>query len=167
MQRKAVPFRAWYYFRQGYTTYLAFLLTSVNTLVTVYYLAIERIPDLKIVFPTFGVWAAVMVVTVTPVAVLIGWLHFKRSRAYASEADVLAETNPYYYKLPPGYWREALAPAMLELLRLNVKILSKEQLSEKEIDSIKILQKKFEELIQGEFVGEPKRMGGPKRIPPQ
>jgi len=167
MQKKTLPFRAWFYFRQGYATYLAFILASVNTLVTVYYLAIQKVPDLQVLFPSLAIWTAVMVTTVTPVAVFIGWLHYKRSHAYTAEADVIIESNPYNYKLPPGYWREALAPAILELLRLNVMILSKEQLSKEEIDKVRNLQIKFEELIEGGFVGERRNWSGPKRIPPK
>jgi hypothetical protein len=32
--------------------------------------------------------------------------------------------NPYNYKLPPGFWREALAPTFLELLMQNRRILA-------------------------------------------
>jgi len=156
--RKGLPFRAWYYFRTGYATYLAFIIASLNTLVTVYYLAINNIPDLKGVFPSFSIWVAFMVTSVTPLAVFLGWLHLKRSGAYRSELDVSVEANPYYYKLPPGYWREALAPVLLELLRLNLKIISKETISEGEMNSLKNLQKKLETLIDGGYLGSPKRI---------
>lgn len=153
-----MPFRAWYYFRTGYATYLAFIMTGINTLVTVYYLAIASISDLQSVFPSFTVWALTMTAIVAPIGVFIGWLHLKRSPAYRSEVDVSVEANPYYYKLPPGYWKEALAPTMLELLRLNLKIISKEPLSASELDSLKNLQKKLETLISGGYIGEPRRM---------
>ena len=156
--RKSLPFRAWYYFRTGYATYLAFLLASVNTVVTVYYLAIQNLPALQVVFPSFTIWVLFVTFVVTPIGVFLGWLHLKRSPAYRSEMDIAMEANPYYYKLPPGYWREALAPAMLEILRLNLKVLNKEPMSEAEIDSLKNLQKKLQVLIDGGFVGQPRRM---------
>ena len=141
----------------GYITYLSFLVAAANALVTVYYLAIDRIPDLNVLFPSFTVWTIFMVGVVSPVGVLLGWLHFKRTPAYTSEMDIAVEANPYYYKLPPGYWREALAPVLLELLRLNLKIISKEPLTEAETLSLKNLQKKLETLIEGGHLGDPKR----------
>ena len=158
MRKKSLPFRAWYYFRMGYATYLAFLVVSVNTMVTVYYLAINNIEDLKVVFPSFGIWAVFIVTTVTPLAVFLGWLHLKRSPAYRSELEVSIEANPYYYKLPPGFWKEALVPVLLEILRLNLKIISKEPLAETELNTLKSLQKKLETLIEGGYLGDPKRM---------
>jgi hypothetical protein len=49
--------RSWYYFGMGKNTYMAFFLGFVTTLVTVYYLAINSIPFLKSVFPTFWSFA--------------------------------------------------------------------------------------------------------------
>lgn len=142
----------------GYATYLTFILASINAMVTVYYLAINNIPALEVVFPSFSIWVAFVVATVTPLAVFLGWLHLKRSPAYRSELDVSIEANPYYYKLPPGYWKEALAPVLLELLRLNLKIISKEPLTETELNTLKNLQKKLETLIDGGYLGDPKRI---------
>src|SRR5919198_4074587 len=141
--RRILPFRAWYYFRTGYATYLSFILSAVNVMVTVYYLAIDRVPDIKAVFPNFGSWAIFVTIIGVPLAVSIGWLHMKRSPAYRSEIDVSVEANPYYYKLPPGYWKDALVPVLLETMKLNIKLLNKETLSENEISSLKELQRKL------------------------
>jgi hypothetical protein len=142
----------------GYATYLAFILATVNTMVTVYYLAIGSVPQLASVFPSFGVWTIFVILTMGPLGVFVGWLHLKRSAAYRSEAEVAAEANPYLYKLPPGYWREAVIPTMLELLSLNLKVLNKEPLTDSEVNSLKALQKKLQHLIDGGFVGQPRRM---------
>jgi len=158
MMRRNLPFRAWYYFRVGYTTYLAFLMATANTMVTVYYLAIKTVPALEGIFPSFSVWTLFIIFTVGPIAVFAGWLHLKRSPAYRAEAEISTEANPYLYKLPPGYWREALIPAILEILRLNLKIVNKEPMTSEEMESLKILQKKLQFLIDGGFVGQPKRM---------
>jgi hypothetical protein len=156
--KKSMPFRAWYYFRTGYATYLTFIITTLNVMVTVYYLAIKNIPSLQVVFPSFFVWAVFVTVIGGPLAIFVGWLHLKRSPAYRSELDVGVEANPYYYKLPPGYWREALVPVMLELLKLNLKLLNKETLTDEEKNSLKELQKKMETLVNGGYVGIPRRM---------
>ncbi|MER3407310.1 MAG: hypothetical protein C4292_00320, partial [Nitrososphaera sp.] len=70
--KASLPFRAWYYFRTGYSTYLAFMIATVNTMVTVYYLAIKNIPDLQIIFPSFTVWVLFVVFAIAPLAVLVG-----------------------------------------------------------------------------------------------
>lgn len=156
--RRILPFRTWYYFRTGYATYLSFIISTVNVMVTVYYLAINNITDLRNVFPNFGSWAITVTVIGVPLAVFIGWLHLKRSPAYRSEIDVSVEANPYYYKLPPGYWKDALVPVMLETMKLNIKLLNKESLSEAEVKSLKDLQEKLEHLIQGGRIDSSERL---------
>ncbi|HEY8140068.1 MAG TPA: hypothetical protein VIE86_03195, partial [Nitrososphaera sp.] len=126
--RTNLPFRSWFYFRTGFAVYLSFLIAAVNMIVTVYYLAIERIDALDPIFPDFTRWAVTVILVGVPLAVFIGWLHLKRSPAYSSEIDVGVEANPYYYKLPPGYWKEALVPVLLETMKLNIKLLNKESL---------------------------------------
>lgn len=153
--RASLPFRAWFYFRMGYSVYLSFILAAVNVMVTVYYLAISNIEDLSSVFPDFTSWAITVILIGTPLAVFIGWMHLKRSPAYRSEMDVSVESNPYYYKLPPGYWKDALVPALLETMKLNIKLLNKEVLTETEIKQLKELQRKLELLIDGGRLGSP------------
>jgi len=151
--RSRLPFRSWYYFRTGYGTYLAFILAAINMMVVVYYLAIKNVPSLETVFPSFAIWALTITAGGIPLGVFLGWLHVKRSAAYRSEVDIQVEANPYYYKLPPGYWVEVFAPTYLELLRLNLKLLNKEPLTEEEQKQIKELQKKLENLINGGYAG--------------
>ena len=53
MSHQNKGFRGWFYFRQGWSMYFAFLFAAVNTLTVTYYLAIERYPLLHDLFPTF------------------------------------------------------------------------------------------------------------------
>ena len=147
--KKTLPFRAWFYFRMGWSTYFAFIFAAVNTLVVTYYLAIERIPELKYIFPSFSIYAAVMIVIGIPLLVLFGYVHFKKSQAYSSEADIGVESNPYYFKLPPGHQRDVLVPLQLLLSQMILKIAINEKLTTEEIDKLKDIQKKLEILIQG------------------
>jgi len=150
--------RAWYYFRMGYSTYLTFLLGYVSTLVTVYYLAIRNAPPLLEIFPHFAPFAVLATVIGGPLAVLAGWVHFKRSILYSSEADIAAEANPYQYKLPPGYAKEALFPATLLQFQIMRRLGEKNGiLSEAEIAQIAELEKKLQILIDGGIVGTVKR----------
>lgn len=151
-------FRAWYYFRIGYSTYLTFLLGYVSTFVTLYYLAIRNMPPLLDLFPHFADFLIAGTLIGGPLAVAIGWVHMKRSGLYASELDVSVEGNPYNYKLIPGYWQEAFAPTFLALLKQNRKILASNRLLSAEEDrTIVELERKLETLISGGYVGEPRR----------
>ncbi|MGH9922644.1 MAG: hypothetical protein ACRD38_07820 [Nitrososphaerales archaeon] len=152
-KRSRLPFRSWFYFRMGFHTYLAFILSAINMMVVVYYLAIKSVPVLETIFPSFVIWALAVSAVGVPLSVFLGHLHVKRSGAFRSELDIQVEANPYYYKLPPGFWKEVFAPTYLELLRLNLKLLNKEPLTEEEQKHIKELQKRLENLIGGGYVG--------------
>jgi hypothetical protein len=151
-------YRAWYYFRQGYSTYLTFLLGYVSTLVTVYYLAVRNMPPLLDLFPHFASFAVLATVVGVPLAVVIGWVHMKRSRLFSSEQDITVESNPYQYKLAPGYLKEVWFPVMLMQLRLLGKIAeNKGFLTDSERAEMDELEKKMRTLLTGGYVGAPKR----------
>lgn len=76
----------------------------------------------------------------------------------ASEQDIMAEANPYAYKLQPGYLREAFAPLYLEMIRLLKKIADRENLiTSEERNQIENLENMMKTLIQGGYVGTPRR----------
>ena len=93
--KETLSFRAWFYFRQGYGLYFAFILAGINTLTLTYFLAIENYPLLKEVFPTFVHYVIILVAIGVPALITVGYLHYKRSPAYRSEAGIMQETNPY------------------------------------------------------------------------
>ena len=93
--KEKLPFRAWFYFRQGYGLYFAFLLAGINTLTLTYFLAIENYPLLQEVFPSFGHYVIILVSIGVPALITVGYIHYKRSPAYRSEAGIMQETNPY------------------------------------------------------------------------
>lgn len=151
--KKKLPFRTWFYFRQGWTTYFAFIFAAVNTLVTTYYLAIENIPALKSIFPTFFVYVIIVVGIGVPLLVIIGYIHYKKSSAYSAEADINVESYPYFYKLPPGWNQEVVFPLYSIMMQLLVKISNNEKLTDKEIKEIKNLEEKLDLLTRGGYVG--------------
>ena len=155
--RKNLGFRAWFYFRQGWTAYFAFIISAINTMVVTYYLAIERAPFLKEIFPTFITYLVIMVVVGVPTLVLVGYVHYKKSGAYTAEADINVESYPYWYKLPPGWNMEVLFPLYLTMVNLLVKLSKNEKLTDEENNMISELQKKLDVLIKGGYVGNPKR----------
>lgn len=152
--------RVWFYFRIGYATYLTFILGFVSTLITVYYLAIKSIPDLLNLFPRFVPFAVIATAVGAPLSIGVGWIHYKRSSAFTSEADIQVEANPYYYKLAPGYNLEVLGPLYLEILVLLKRIVAeKKMLNDDDQARIEKLEQQLQILNKGGFVGTPRRKG--------
>lgn len=150
--------RLWYYFRIGYATYLTFILGALNTLVVVWYLAIREVPAVESFFGHFVPFAIVTTLVGIPSGVIIGWVHLKRSPAYSSEQDITAEANPYFYKLPPGYNREAFAPLYLELLvELNRLLDAHNLLTDEDRPRIETIRRKLQVLADGGIVGTPRK----------
>ena len=87
-------FRSWYYFRMGWSTYFAFIFAAINTLTVTYFLAIEKVPSLEILFPNFIQYVLIVSGIGTPLLILVGYAHYKRSKAFKSEVDIIVETNP-------------------------------------------------------------------------
>ena len=157
MQLKKLIFRSWYYFRQGWSTYFAFIFAAINTLVTTYYLAIKNLPSLTQIFPTFLMYAGIISAIGIPLLVALGYIHFKKSAAFSSEQSVTAESHPYNFKLTPGYNIEVVFPLYLTMTNYMIKWSRNQKLTDEEINEITELQKKLNILIQGGFVGNPKR----------
>jgi len=151
------PFRYWFYLRQGYTVYFTFLIAGVNVLTVTYFLAIDKAPFLKEIFPTFPIYVAYAVLLGVPLLVFIGYLHFKKMPAFKSEAEVNIENNPYNYRIPPGWWTEAVFPFYLLTTKILLKLSNNEKLTEAEIKNLDELQKKFVHLLEGGYVGNKKR----------
>ena len=127
-------FRSWFYFRTGWQTYFAFILAAINTLTVTYFLAIENYPSLKTVFPSFEIYILITASIGIPLLVLIGFVHFKRSHSFKSEADVLIESNPYQRRNTVN--NDIILRLNLQLMSTLLKVAKKEDLSEEEIEEI-------------------------------
>jgi hypothetical protein len=141
--QKNLPFRTWFYFRLGWATYFAFLFAAINTLTVTYYLAIEKYPVLFEIFPTFLQYVFVVGIIGIPILIIIGYVHYKKSPAYKSEADVMIEANPHAHRMLIN--SETMLGMTLELLNLITKISNNEKLSDVEKKSISKLQKDLAE----------------------
>ena len=93
--KQNIGFRGWFYFRQGWSTYFAFIFAAINTMVVTYYLAIDNIPILKTVFPTFYIYLAITASLGIPLLIFIGYAHQKKTASYKAEVDVHYESNPH------------------------------------------------------------------------
>jgi amino acid permease len=141
--QKNLPFRTWFYFRLGWSTYFAFLFAAINTLTVTYYLAIEKYPVLFEIFPTFGQYVLYIGIIGIPILIFIGYVHYKKSPAYKSEADVVIESNPHSKRMLLN--SETMLGLTLELLNLITKISNNEKLSDVEKKSILKLQEDLTE----------------------
>ena len=133
--KQNLAFRSWFYFRTGWQTYFAFVLAAINTLTVTYFLAIENYPSLKTIFPSFEIYILIVVSIGIPLLVLIGFVHFKRSKSFRSEADVLVESNPYQRRNTVN--SEIILRLNLQLMSTLLKVAKKEDLSEKSIQIFK------------------------------
>ena len=147
-------FRAWFYFRQGWSTYFAFIFAAVNTLTVTYYLAIENYPFLKTIFPSFEQYILIVVIIGIPLLVLVGYAHYKKTPSYRAEADVWVESNPYQARVLVNT-QFSLALNM-KLTNILLKLSSKQEITQEEIDEIKVLQTKFLEHMQDRTISNKK-----------
>ena len=135
-------------------------MAAINVLTVTYFLAIENYPVLQAIFPTFGHYIIIIVGIGVPLLVLVGYFHYKRSQAYAAEADINIEANPYWYKIPPGWNKEVVFPLYLNMINLMLKMSKNEKLAPDEIEKMSDIQKSLSNLIDGGYVGKPPRMKG-------
>ena len=157
MKISVFVFRLWYYFRLGYGVYLAIAMGFIGMVTSLYYLMVKDVPFLYGIFPSFASFVIVGFILLLPAGILFGWVHAKRSHAFAAEFDIAVETNPYYYKLPPGYVTEAQFPVYLSIIRLLKKIGERERfLSREEMAEIEELEEKLKVLMRGGQLGTPR-----------
>ena len=146
MYKNSVPFRAWYYFRMGWSTYFAFILAAINTLTVTYFLAIDNYPSLKSIFPSFEIYILIIVSVGIPVLIAIGYAHFKRTQAFKSEIDVMIESNPYQRRNTVN--NEINLRVNLQLMKLLTKLVNNEKLDTSESENLKKLIKTYEEFTE-------------------
>jgi hypothetical protein len=152
--KKNLGFRSWFYFRQGWSSYFTFILATVNTLVITYYLAIENLPILQGIFPSFSYYMLTFIMVGVPLLVFVGYVHYKRSSAFGAEADISHETNPLLYRLPDGWTTRVTYPLYLSMSIFITKLSNNEKLTADEITELNELQKKLELLIKGGSIGK-------------
>jgi hypothetical protein len=131
---KNTGFRSWYYFRMGWSTYFAFIFAAINTLTVTYYLAIEKVPILEILFPNFIQYVVIISGIGVPILVAVGYVHYKRSKAFKSEVDIIVETNPYQRRTIVN--TELLLETNLKLMEFLIRLSKNEKINEQEIKEL-------------------------------
>ena len=140
-----LPFRAWFYFRQGYGLYFAFIFAGINTLTLTYFLAIENYPVLKEVFPTFAIYTLAAVGIGIPLLICVGYFHFKRTPAYRSETAFNFESNPFSRRMLVN--TELTLKINQELIALLLKMQKGEKTNEEALEQIQKTQTEINKLV--------------------
>jgi len=148
--RDNLGFRGWFYFRQGWSVYFAFIFAAINTLTVTYFLAIENYPVLKEVFPSFIHYIVIVVTIGIPLLVLIGYAHYKRTPSFKAEADIHIEANPHMRRMLIN--TEFMLSMSLQLSELSMRLMNNEKLTSDEMDRLKHLQKEFQKQIDNRVV---------------
>ena len=127
-------FRLWFYFRNGWSIYFAFIFAAINTLVVTYYLAIERVPALLTIFPNFLQYILIISTIGVPLLIIVGYIHYKRTLAFKSEIDIVVESNPYQRRNIVNI--HLILESIMQTNQLLLKLSKNEKLSETEIGEI-------------------------------
>jgi len=151
MNFERIIFRSWFYLRVGYGTYIAFLIGFVSNIIVIYKLAIADTPLVSI-FPHLTEFTAVAIVIASPISVIIGLFHMRRTAAYAADASVSMEANPYVYKIIPGKEREVTVPLSILTARVLLK-LAGDKLTAEEKQELEGVLAKADKLLLGQSVG--------------
>jgi len=147
-------FRAWFYFRQGYNVYLAFLIGFASNIVVLYRLGVADNRFLSPLFPSLTVFTLVGLVIAVPAGILTGLYHMKRTGAFAADASVSIEANPYVYRAVPGKEKEVMLPLMVLTARGLAQVMDQlKTMTPEERGEFEDVLAKADKLLKGQPVG--------------
>ena len=144
--KQNLGFRAWFYFRQGWATYFAFIFAAVNTLTVTYYLAIDKYPFLNGIFPTFLHYIIIIVSIGVPLLIGIGYSHYKKTPSYRAETDVTMETDPYRRRMVVN--SEISVTLNLKLTEMLLQLLKNEKISDAKLEEIVSMKNTLSKLVK-------------------
>ena len=149
-------FRSWFYFRAGYNTYIAFFIGFSSNIIVIYKLGIAENKFLGPIFASLTIFAILALAVLIPISIAVGLYHMKRTGAYAAEASVSIEANPYIYKVTPGKEREVFLPLWIFTVRSLARLLDNEKpmTPEERLEMTDALSKATA-LLKGQFIGHP------------
>jgi len=146
MGKNNLMFRAWYYFRQGWSIYFAFILAAINTLTVTYFLAIDNYPSLKSVFPSFEQYVVIIAMIGVPILVTAGYAHYKKTEGFKSEIDVLIESNPYQRRILVN--TETVLSLQLKLILIIQEMAKNQDIDQNKTDELKKLYEEITTFIE-------------------
>lgn len=130
----------------GWATYFAFIFAAVNTLTVTYFLAIERYPFLTTIFPSFLQYIVIIVSIGIPILVIVGYIHYKRTLAFKSEADVMVESNPYQRRNVVN--NTISVEVAIKNMELLIKLTKQEKITEEEMNDLTKLYERYSEFLK-------------------
>ena len=142
--------------------YISFPLGFISTVIVVYSLGIKPVIEsggtlgtfFESVFPHLSNFIIIGALVLIPICIYGGLLHYKKTGAYATDAAVGTEQNPYSYKVVPGKEEEVYLPLYILTAKAVAKILSQQQvLTQEEDREFRSTLEKAERLARGETVG--------------
>lgn len=151
---KNLGFRAWFYFRNGWSMYFAFMFAAINTLTVTYFLAIERVPFLTTIFPSFIHYVVITSSVAIPILILVGYVHYKKSAARKAEIDIMYEVDPYKARTLVN--TEMLLKMNFNLTLMINKMLNDQKPSKEELLELQKSQDKISEFITDRTFGNKK-----------
>ena len=149
-EKRSLLFRSWYYFRMGWSMYFAFIMAATNTLVVTYYLAIESVPELAAIFPTFTYYVVILAACGIPILISVGYSHWKRTGAYRTEMEVNFESNPFNSRMLVN--SEINLKLNLKVIELINKISNNEKIDEVELKKLSVLKDQLNDYLQNRDV---------------
>jgi len=111
-------------------------------MVVTYYLAVDNIPILKTVFPTFYIYLAITASLGIPLLILVGYAHQKKTASYKAEIDVHYESNPHALRTYNDV--ELNLQLNLKLIDLLVTNYEKNDSTNEELEELLKLKKEIE-----------------------
>ena len=156
---RRILFRSWFYFRVGYGTYIALLIGIASNLLLFYRLGVQDIKSLGEIFPSLTIFSVIAVLIAVPISIGVGLYHMKRTGAFAADASVSTESNPYMYRIIPGKEQEVLYPLIMMTAKGLVKVLDRqEMITPSEKRDFEEALAKASVLLHGQPVGLPARL---------
>ena len=146
--------RVFSYFKKGYHSYMLLLVGLLNVLTSTYFLLIDQVSILGNIFTSFELYVVIIIGIGFPTLILVGWTHFRRSGLYSQDLVTYMKNHPYFYKYRFGHDR-LVGDIHYTLYQLNLKIANKEKLTPDEINNIKSLEQRIENLLKGGHEGNP------------
>ena len=125
-------------------------MAATNTLVVTYYLAIENVPELAAIFPTFTYYVLILVAIGIPLLITVGYSHWKRTAAYRTEMEVIFESNPWQARVLVN--SEINLKLNLKVIELISKISNNEKIDEAELKKLSVLKDELKGYLQNRDV---------------
>jgi hypothetical protein len=152
-------FRSWFYFRTGYNTYIAFFIGFASNVIVIYKLGISENSAIAPYFHSLTIFALLALAVLVPFCISAGLYHMKRTGAFAADASVSTESNPYIYKVVPGKEQEVFLPLWVATVRSLAKVLEKQQtMDAEEKRDLEGILERANALLKGQYVGLPPRI---------